>query len=55
MMGVDAGDSSLQTTTAYYQSSQVFLTRSADRFEVSDWASPALQKARWAEALQGRT
>jgi len=46
MMGVDAGDPRLQTTTAYYRSSYVFLTRSADGLAVSDWDSPVLQKVR---------
>lgn len=46
MLGVDAGDTRLQTTSPYYRSSYVFLTRSQDKLDVSDWSSPALKTAR---------
>lgn len=37
MMGVDVGDPRLSTTSAYYRSSYVFLTRAADKLAITDW------------------
>lgn len=46
MLGVDTSDARLQTTSPYYRSSYVFLTRSKDKLEVRDWDSEVLKTAR---------
>lgn len=46
MLGVDSGDNRLQTTSPYYRSSYVFLTREKDALDVRDWDSAPLKTAR---------
>ncbi|HSI58486.1 MAG TPA: methanol oxidation system protein MoxJ [Ideonella sp.] len=46
MLGVDSSDPRLQTTSPYYRSSYVFLTRAKDRLELRDWNSEVLKTAR---------
>lgn len=46
MMGVDIDDPRVQTTSPYYRSSYVFLTRAEGGPEVSSWRSEALKTAR---------
>lgn len=46
MMGVDVGDPRLSTTSAYYRSSYVFLTRAADKLAITDWDAELLKTTR---------
>lgn len=46
MLGVDTSDPRLQTTSPYYTSSYVFLTRAQAQVDVRDWSSPVLGMAR---------
>jgi mxaJ protein len=45
VMGVDHNDPRLLTTVPYYHSSYVFITRTNDDIDVSNWDSMALKKA----------
>lgn len=45
VMGVDLGDPRLATSTPYYRSSYVFISRAKDNFDLKNWDSEILKKA----------
>lgn len=46
VMGMDAGDPRVLTTKPYYRSGYVFISRESDNYDLKDWKSEALKKAK---------
>ncbi len=43
VLGIDAGDPRVLTGTPYYRSGYVFISRTADNLDLTDWDSPVLR------------